>query len=429
MAGATPVATERTVRVRMYNVGFGDCFLLEFPRADAAPYRILVDCGSHSAGHPATGWRISEIVDTLVADLEGGRIDVVVATHRHQDHVSGFEVPAWDDVVVGEVWLPWTEDPNDPDATRIRTRQSSLALNLTHAFAQQDFDTRWASARAATGSTESLRAMVANSLTNETAMRTLHRGFSGKPVRRFMSSPETPVVRPAECPGLTVHVLGPSRNETTMRDMDPPSGQSYLRSAAAPPPGPGDVRFKGGVSQTQQPFSASFVVGGQTLGVDTRDKRIKDAAAGIMRDTDLATAVSLDKAVNGTSLMLMFEFGSAYLLFPGDAQWGTWRSALDESTTCDLVSRTTFYKVGHHGSHNATPKEFLETVLAPEHRMWCAAASVRPISFWPEIPRDPLMTALGAHADRVLRSDSPGRSRKGVTVRAKKVGVDFLVPC
>jgi beta-lactamase superfamily II metal-dependent hydrolase len=414
-----------TIRVRLYNVGFGDCFLLEFPRPADPPFRVLVDCGSHSAGHPRPGWKIEETVATIVADLAGSPIDVVVATHRHQDHVSGFEVPAWSDVTVGEVWLPWTEDPDDPEATRIRTRQSSLALNLTNAFAQHEFQSRWASGEVK----ESLRAMVANSLTNETAMRTLHQGFAGKPRRRFVSSEDGPTLATPTCPGLTVHVLGPAKDEATIRDMDPPSGQSYLRFGAAPPPGPGDSRYRPAFSETQRPFPARFVVGTKILTDATNDQRIKDAAAGVVRDGDLATAVSLDKAVNGTSLMLVFEYGDAYLLFPGDAQWGTWNAALTRPATRELVSRTTFYKVGHHGSHNATPTEFLEKVLDPGAKMWGAAASVRPISFWPDIPRDPLMTALGQHASRVVRSDRTGGSQSGVWVRPGGAGVDFHVPC
>jgi beta-lactamase superfamily II metal-dependent hydrolase len=414
------------VLVRMYDVGFGDCFLVEFPRPDGTAFRVLVDCGSHSAGHPRKGWKISEVVAHIVKDLQGAPIDVVVASHRHQDHVSGFGDPGWQDVTVGEVWMPWTENPDDPEATRIRNRQSSLALNLTNAFASAEFSARWS----ATEQPVALQAMVTNSLTNEAAMRTLHHGFAGRPRRRFLSTASTSRIRPADCPGLTVHVLGPSRDASVIRDMDPPSGQSYLRfqtPAAAPTPdGP---RYAQTFSESQQPFSSSFVVPVMTLGDSGADRRIQEAAAGIMRDTDLATAVSLDKAVNGTSLMLMFEFGSAYLLFPGDAQWGSWNAVLTDRATRELVSRTTFYKVGHHGSHNATPRQFLEDVLEPDHRMWGCAASVRPISFWPEIPRIPLMKSLAGHASRVVRSDRPGRARKGVGVPKGGGVVLFHVPC
>ena len=50
-------------------------------------------------------------------------------------------------------------------------------------------------------------------------------------------------------------------------------------------------------------------------------------AKGVLRrmvegETVLAAA-ALDNALNNTSLMLMFEVGDQYLLFPGDSQWGT----------------------------------------------------------------------------------------------------------
>jgi hypothetical protein len=52
------------------------------------------------------------------------------------------------------------------------------------------------------------------------------------------------------------------------------------------------------------------------------------------------------------------------LLFAADAQrgnwisWtkGVWKDGAREVTTRDLLARTVLYKVGHHGSHNATLK-------------------------------------------------------------------------
>ena len=70
--------------------------------------------------------------------------------------------------------------------------------------------------------------------------------------------------------------------------------------------------------------------------------------------------------------MLAFEIidSGDVLLFPGDAQAGNWLSWQDlkweledpkssKKTLVsgpDLLARTVFYKVGHHGSHNATLK-------------------------------------------------------------------------
>jgi hypothetical protein len=47
------------------------------------------------------------------------------------------------------------------------------------------------------------------------------------------------------------------------------------------------------------------------------------------------------------------------LLFAADAQIGNWKSWSDIKAfnVADLLHRTVFYKVGHHGSHNATLME------------------------------------------------------------------------
>ena len=64
---------------------------------------------------------------------------------------------------------------------------------------------------------------------------------------------------------------------------------------------------------------------------------------------------SLDKAMNNTSVILVFEMGDKRLLFPGDAQIENWQYALSQKANQDLLAGVNLYKVGHHGSLNATP--------------------------------------------------------------------------
>jgi hypothetical protein len=64
------------------------------------------------------------------------------------------------------------------------------------------------------------------------------------------------------------------------------------------------------------------------------------------------------------------------LLFPADAQAGNWRSWHDQPyetpdkrkfSAAELLGQTVLYKVGHHGSHNATLKaKGLELMTHPD---------------------------------------------------------------
>jgi beta-lactamase superfamily II metal-dependent hydrolase len=416
----SPVSQE--VVVRMYEVGFGDAFLLTFPGPDR-PRKVLIDCGCHVAGPPRSR-PFKEVVGQIIDDLRG-RADVVVASHRHRDHVLGFEDERFREVEVGEVWMPWTEDPADPEARRVREAQARKASSLVSALAGA---TDAASVRA--------RQVAENNLTNAKAMAMLHGGFAGSPPARFLpeasqilGAPLLPqVLNPALLPGVVVHVLGPARDRATIKDMDPPVTESFLRTPAAGTAGEDspalDPRWS--ISPRGKDFAPWFKdMAAKPVPLDPARplrpadpdflprwfasleltsrsvKQVDDFAAA----DPLAAAVAIEKAVNGTSLMLAFEAGRAMLLFPGDAQWGTWKRALQEDPASRaILARTSFLKVGHHGSHNASPRTFVNDVLGPDFR---AMVSTRETAIFGEIPRIPLLEALAAKQStpEVARSD------------------------
>src|SRR5687767_798121 len=99
----------KKVRVRMYRQGLGDCFLLTFPRSPS-PCHVLIDCGVLK-GTEAASSRMLEVAKSI-KQATGGRIDVLVVTHEHWDHVSGFLQASeiMDTLKFNEVWLAWTED-------------------------------------------------------------------------------------------------------------------------------------------------------------------------------------------------------------------------------------------------------------------------------------------------------------------------------
>jgi len=70
----------------------------------------------------------------------------------------------------------------------------------------------------------------------------------------------------------------------------------------------------------------------------------------------LELVLIMDDAMNNTSVILLFEVGGKKLLFPGDAQIENWEYALQQKEIVKLLADVDVYKVGHHGSRNATPK-------------------------------------------------------------------------
>jgi hypothetical protein len=192
-----------------------------------------------------------------------------------------------------------------------------------------------------------------------------------------------------------------------IRDMDPPAGKTYLKR----------IGVDGSVEAPFEPFGEEWGLERsqfrwtELLVSDLDIKRLEATA----EDADPAITVSLDKAVNGTSLVLVFEVGDAVLLFPGDAQWGTWRTILSDEGTRELIGRATFLKVGHHGSHNATPKEYVEEVL----RAGCCAMMSTKTGKWDSIPRGPLLAALKKKTKAFARSDQMKEAESPFVLRTK----------
>ena len=119
--------------VRHYCQGIGDCHLLRYDKADGTPFWMLIDCGIHSSVEGG-----SDKMAQIVADIAGqtkNRLDVIVITHEHVDHLSGFLESAgrFAEFTVGEVWMAWTENPADTQASELDKYkvQALSALQLT----------------------------------------------------------------------------------------------------------------------------------------------------------------------------------------------------------------------------------------------------------------------------------------------------------
>jgi beta-lactamase superfamily II metal-dependent hydrolase len=385
--------SDKTIRVRMYRVGFGDCFLISLPMAKGSQEgvshkHILVDCGVHGQGDIDT---MKDVVDNIVA-VTDRKLAVVIATHAHQDHISGFA--RFDDefsrLEIEEVWLPWSEDPKDPQSQKLLRKHAALADQLESHFAAELKQSRRTSrVRAAAAGA------VANLVGNKKALQLLRTGFGVGARIRYLEAGDS-LTSPADIAGLSVSVLGPPRDEKFLARMDPPAGQRYLRldgNTIAP-------------ANELKPFAPKWEITADATELDPLRLSIKDIE---QFNDDLfagsldGLAFALDQARNNTSLVTLLVYRGRYLLFPGDAQYGNWKYWLDQESAEDILPRINFLKVAHHGSHNATPRNALERMAAGKFAAMVSTQSVP----WESIPRLPLMERLIEQSKkRLVRSDS-----------------------
>jgi len=439
---STPGKT--TVTLRHYCQGIGDCHLLAIPRGDGSTFWMLIDCGVHSS---VTGGRqkIDAIVDDILSQTD--RIDVLVVTHEHTDHVSGFLSAAetFAKLQIGEVWLGWTENPADLQARQLdRYKQDAIAaLSAT-------------SARLAAAEGQS--AYLEDITRGLDALIGFNFGATGSRVRaardaavalgkgnvRYLE-PSTPPLERADL-GMRIYVLGPPRDAKLLGLTEKPS-EMY---AAAP---------GGSLGALGRALTGAFAAG-EDAGSDDGapfDAHVGTPLAGLRTDPETPAALrafldrhyfgpvtanggtqdqswrridhdwlalgadlalQLDSRTNNTSLVLAFEFleTGRVLLFAADAQIGSWLSWQDcawqvgetRVTGPDLLARTVYYKVGHHGSHNATPdRKGLGAMTHPDLSAFVPtnAADARKVG-WGQMPFGAILTALERHCGgRVIRAD------------------------
>jgi hypothetical protein len=111
----------------------------------------------------------------------------------------------------------------------------------------------------------------------------------------------------------------------------------------------------------------------------------------------------LDDAMNNTSIILLFEIGTTGLLFPGDAQIENWNYTLDRlaknKRLRERLAGIDLYKVGHHGSRNATPRSLYKLwddtpTLRPRTALMSTRSGIHGRSAATKVPRATLVTAL-----------------------------------
>jgi hypothetical protein len=476
-AQESTLAPDARVVVRHYCQGIGDCHLLGFPRTDGGLFWMLIDCGVHTSVKGGSAY-----IDDVVADVAAttkNHLDVIVITHEHTDHTSGFLTAAerFKAFSVGAVWLGWTEDPKDPQARELdKYKQQSLAaLQLTSRHLDR-----------AVGLSPHLQSLRRGL----DALMSFNFGAKGDRVRASRDAakalakgrvcyyePGDPPIMLENVPGLRIYVLGPPRDAkllgTTERSsemyqaapgaagwpferalsgafaangiesagdddfltpFDPDVGSDLSRIAASGGAAvPADIPKHVAAFARDHYFGPTLAAGPEILSRPRRYKQDPNEFDQSWRRIDLDwlaigadLAMQLDDRTNNTSLVLAFEFidSRRVLLFAADAQVGSWLSWQKTRwqvngatvTGSELLERTIYYKVGHHGSHNATLKQNgLEQMTSPDLTAFIPTKAVDAQKIgWGRMPFPSILTALAERCDgRVIRADDPWVSDAG----------------
>lgn len=420
------------VTVRMFCQGLGDCFLLSVPQGRGRPYSILVDCGV-AIGTPRGEQLMAEVVDQIVTLTGGsakkrGTVDLLVVTHQHWDHVSGFlQAPeALQRLDFRHLWMAWTESDKDGLAKQLRDefRKAKLAMDRSLAKAARlaaDDPTN----AARQGALEAVMSFFGPRL--GAAGDAKGKGKSGgladamTAARQLVGNDEdaTECLFPGQvtklpgaasglAKGIEAIVLGPPHKRDKLVRINPreSKGEAYEKHKGDAPglainagwnasvmkellgADGGDGGGSDGGNEDGAAVAAEFDRAqpfdkgrGRSWAEAQQDPYFRERyfdEAGLNEDRRIdgdwlwsgaqRLALQMDSYTNNTSLVLAFELPKSkdVLLFVGDAQIGNWLSWHDQAyTTSDgrelsaaqLLARTVLYKVGHHGSHNATLRE------------------------------------------------------------------------
>lgn len=373
------------IRVRVYNVRFGDAILVTVPDRDPATgdtteRHLLIDVGNVLMGEGGADAVFDAVVDDVLAELAGRPLDLYVMTHEHLDHVQGlFHAERKSTTHAGQVKAKLKVD------SAWLTGSAALDYYDTHPDAKKEkkvlldaFD-RIEKHLAALPADEirAYQALLANNNPRSTAdcidfLRTLaaesrthfvHRGFATAGKHPFKEA--------------KFEIWAPEEDTS-----------DYYRNGAPLALEPMFLRAQD-VSRAEPP--AGVDAGAFYDLVAARERGFVD------------NLLAIDKAANDTSVVFCLEWRGKRLLFAGDAELRSWKMMHDKG----VLKPVDFLKVSHHGSHNGTPDgAVLDAFFSklPGQKKRLAVASTWPETY-PGIPHGTTDDKLRTRAKLIKTTD------------------------
>jgi beta-lactamase superfamily II metal-dependent hydrolase len=344
------------LRVRAYNVRFGDAILVSVPdkTAGGAPKlrHILIDVGNALGGGNQGGLDtvFEPVIKNILEVLDGEPLDLYIMTHEHMDHVQGLLYAAnqrkekmntvlKDELKVTYAWLTASADPeyydNYEDAEKEKKKETKAFadigryLQASEKLAPTTPENAW------------FRALMHNNNTLETADYIDYlRGLAPKN-KTFYVHRETKLKGKHPFREAKLSIWAPEADTSIYYGRFKPmalnvssgDGAAATPSLTAPIPPPGVDA--GAFYQLVEARQNGYV----------------------------ENLLAIDKAKNNTSLVFCLEWRQWKLLFSGDAEERSWK----EMNKQEVLQPVHFLKISHHGSHNGTPAIDLIEKIMPKN--------------------------------------------------------------
>jgi hypothetical protein len=371
-----------TLRVRVYNVRFGDAILVSVPDRHGrktVTRHVLVDVGNVLSGEGGDDVVFPPVLRNIKEVLGDQPLDLYVMTHEHLDHVQGLlSASKADSSLKLKAGYAWFTASADPDYYK-GGKHPKAEKHLKEVKKVYDTVDRYLSAVPAS-QTPWLRTMMLNNNPQRTDDCVNH-------LRKLASKTKTTYVyRGCDLEGK--HPFHEAKVSLWAPEEDTSVYYGRFRPMAM------------GMASAQETGDKIFFEAEPTFS-DPKPPAGVDVGAfynlvNLRRRGYVDNLLAIDRAANNTSVVFCLEWRGWKLLFAGDAERRSWKE-MNKNEALDLVH---FLKVSHHGSHTGIPdRELLDKILpaqSPDSRTRQAVVSTYPDTYKDVPDKELLETELAS---------------------------------